>query len=459
MRLVLLLLLFLWQAETAVAQTELLTDSLALVKLKAQIKEELKAELTAEMQKEKVSETSSEKRSPLNLSRFSLKGYGVVNYYAYNHDTDPNLRRKIDAERLNLYLGYEFTPKIVLKSEIEFEHGGTGSTIELDTQEEFGEFEQEIESGGEVKLEQLNIAFSIHPKFNVRLGRMKIYFGLAQNLDLPTRYYTTHRQEMENEILPLGWYENGVEFYGKFLNEKLHYRFFVTNGLDASGFSSRGWIKRGHQTRFEMINAGAFAFTGRLDYKFGTHKNTFVGLSAYFGDAAANMPKEYIKKTAYISMGEAHISYNEKNLRFNATALYGYLQNSDIVSKTNASLPNGLGVKRSPVGSHALGAAFEIGYDLISLWGSKTEQKLFPFFRFDYYDTMHKTAGVVVDNPRWERTAYTAGANWFIHPQIVFKAQYQIRVLGSEHFDARGLSYGGRKAKEKTFSAGIGFSF
>ena len=83
------------------------------------------------------------------------------NYYQYDFDTDRGLKDQFDPERLNLYLQYKFNDHISFKSEIEFEHGGTGSTIELDTQEEFGEFEQEVEKGGEVKLEQAHINFKL----------------------------------------------------------------------------------------------------------------------------------------------------------------------------------------------------------------------------------------------------------------------------------------------------------
>ncbi len=417
-------------------------DSLQLKQIKAQIKQELK----------------EENKSFFNWSTFSLRGYGVVNYYNYDYDTDPSLKNKMDAERLNLYLEYKFSDKINFKSEIEFEHGGTASTLELDTQEEFGEFEQEIEKGGEVKIEQAHINFQIKPYFNIKAGRMKVYFGLHQTLDTPTRYFTTHRQEMENEILPLGWYENGVEVYGTFA-KKFNYHFYVVNGLDASGFSSKGWIKGGYQQKFELVTAESFAFVGRLDYKFGKHKDTFIGIAAYVNDAGANRPKNDMKQSAYVTLMESHISYNEKNLRFNAIGLFGNLENSNIVSQKNANLSNNLGAKRTPVGKNAIGVSAEIGYNILPMINPNSKQMLYPFARYDYYDTMAEVEGNVIDNPRWERTTITAGFNWFIHPQIVLKAHYSDRKLGSENYNLTTLIYTGEKQHEKTFSTGIGFYF
>ncbi len=401
-----------------------------------------------------------QKKDLLSLSKVTLSGYGVVNYYHYGkYDTDKNIKDKIDAERLNLYLGYIFTDKIRLKTEIEFEHGGTGSTIELDTQEEFGEYEQEIEAGGEVKLEQIHIDYQIKPYFGIRVGRMKLHFNLAQNLDRPTSYFTTHRQEMENEILPLGWYENGIQFYGTFSKQKLIYEVSFTNGLDATGFSSRGWIKEGYQSRFEMSVAESVAITGRLDYKFGTHKQTYAGISGYINNTSPNRPKNDLDVPAYITIVEAHINHNEKNLRFSSVFLYGNLQNSDVVSRKNATLSNNLGVKRTPVGQKMIGASTEIGYEIMHLLKPASPFKLYPFVRVEYYDTMYKTEGVVVRKPRWERTGLMGGINWFLTDQIVFKAHYQSRVLGSNHFDLVTSLDTGKRQKENTLSAGIGFSF
>lgn len=402
---------------------------------------------------------STNDKNPIQWSRFSLSGYGVINYYNYGRfDTDLNIKDKFDAERLNLYLGYSFTDKIKLKTEIEFEHGGTGSTIELDTQEEFGEYEQEVEAGGEVKLEQVHIDFTIQPYFNIRAGRMKLHLNLAQDIDRPTQYFTTHRQEMENEIMPLGWYENGIQFYGTFLNT-FRYEVSVTNGLDSSGFSSRGWIKNGHQQRFEMVNGNSFAYSARLDYKFGKNKYSYAGISAYINDAAANRPKNDMEYSAYVSLFTAHITYEEGPLRFSAVGLYGDLQNSHIISRKNASLSNKLGVKRTPIGKNALGISADIGYDVLSIFSPNHKQKLYPFVRYEYYDTMYQTEGNVVKKSRWERTAYTFGMNWFIHPNIVYKVHYQTRKLGSDHIDPITSLKTGDKQRENTFSMGIGFSF
>ncbi|WP_309641725.1 autotransporter outer membrane beta-barrel domain-containing protein [Flavobacterium sp.] len=441
-------LLFILLTVSLRAQT---VDDSLLQKLKSEIKEELRKEFQNEAK-------IDSKKTNIDLDKFSLHGYAAINYYNYDYDTDPNIKNKIDAERLNIYPEYQFKDWIAFRSEIEFEHGGTGSNVGFDNQQEFGEFEQEIEKGGSVKLEQIYVDFAIKPYFNIKAGRIKLLFNLAQSLDDPDEYFTTHRQEMENELTPLGWYENGISFYGTFA-KKFHYYFTIVNGLDSSGFNSRGWIRDGHQERFEMVTAESFATMLRLDYKFGKNKHTYVGLSTYIGDSAANRPKDDIKETAYVTMIEGHFTYNEFPLRIYATGIYGNLENSNIVSVRNASLSNELGVKRTPVGKNAVGFSTEIGYDILHLFNPKIRNMLYPFMRYDYYDSMHDVEGSIIDNPRWERSVITGGFNWFISQEVIIKAQYSSRRLGSQNYDLSTLEYTGKKQMENTWSIGIGFEF
>ena len=101
-------------------------------------------------------------------SRFpglSVGGYGEValtrnfysdNVYRYSHPdnyrNDPGHGR-FDIPHAVIYLGYDFGKGWTMQTEIEFEHTGTGSAVEKEYTEA-GEWETEIEKGGEVELEQ-----------------------------------------------------------------------------------------------------------------------------------------------------------------------------------------------------------------------------------------------------------------------------------------------------------------
>jgi len=374
-----------------------------------------------------------------------LSGYGVVNYYQFDWDTDPDRRNAFDAERLNLYLGYHFNGKIEFKSEIEFEHGGTGSTLEFDVFEEFGEFEQEIEKGGEVVLEQINLLFKWKSWLNVRLGKFRVYMGNASKQDDPTEYFTTYRSEVENTILPLGWYEHGIELSGV-INNKWEYKIYMMNGLDATGFSSANWVRRGFQKRFETVNTNNFAFAGRLDYRLG--KISEVGMSFYTGNSTGNRPKADTDINGQVSFVDLHGTWEADQWRARAYGIYGHLNNSEAISDLNRNLSNNLNVKRTPVGEAVLGYYIELAYNIFDVTNidKRNSSKFFLFGRYEFYDSMYKVEGDIFDNPRWQRTISTIGFNYFPHSQIVLKAQYSIRKLGSDE-------------NENTFSSGIGFKF
>jgi len=384
------------------------------------------------------------------LSKFSVNAYGVVNYYAFDWETLPDKRNAFDVERFNLYMYYDFTDKIQFKSEIEFEHGGTGATMAFDPLEEFGEFEQEIEKGGAVVLEQINLYFKIKKYFNVRAGKMRFYMGNAAKFDEPTEYFTAYRSEVENTILPLGWYETGIELSGDFALNKtkafpyLSYKAYVVTGLDNTGFSSLNWVRRGYQARFETINANNLAYAIRLDYIFA--KDSEIGFNVYAGNGTGNRPKNDFTAPAWTTIGDVHFSWDGYPWRMSAYGMMGHLQNSEALSTANRNLSNNLNVKRTPVAKLAGGTSLEAGYDLLYLTTKENKAKLYLFGRLDWYDSMLETEGTVSDNPRYERQVWTAGINFFPIDKIVFKAHYAMSSLGSGEQD-------------NTFALGLGFDF
>ncbi|MFC4666388.1 autotransporter outer membrane beta-barrel domain-containing protein [Falsiporphyromonas endometrii] len=398
---------------------------------------------------------------PSAPSRFEVSGYGTINYHNYTRfDTDKYQTNKFDFERLSIYLNYLINDWMKLKAEFEFEHGGTGASMEFDSQEEAGEFEVEVEQGGEAKLERLYLEMLLHPMANLRVGRFKLHIGSAQTLDRPTQYFTVTRQEMENTLLPLGWYENGIQLFGSFLDRRFDYELSVSTGLDATGFSSRNWIKNGYQTRFEMPVAESMAYSGRLDYHYSEYKDDFMGVSAYFNNTTKNRPKKDMENTpGNLFLCEGHFSLNRPNWRLNTVLLWGTLQNSNLISRKNASLSNRLQVKRTPVGHQALGFSLEVGYNVLNLFKLNTKQSLFAFGRYDFYDTMYKVEGLVAKRPRWKRNTYTFGLNWFLNKNVVFKAEYQDRVFGSRRIDRVTSKDLGGHQHETAINIGMGYSF
>ncbi len=384
------------------------------------------------------------------LRRLDYAAYGVVNYYAFDWETLPNKRDALDPERLNLYLYYRFSPLIEFKSEIEFEHGGTGATMSFDPLEEFGEFEQEIEKGGAVVLEQINLFFRFRPWANLRVGKMRFYMGNASKQDQPREYFTAYRSEVENTLLPLGWYETGLELSGDIpLSASgrypvLSYKAYVVSGLDNSAFNSANWARRGYQARFEQINADNLAYALRLDYIF--REDSEIGFCIYAGNTTGNRPKNDLSADCWLVYGDLHFAIESYPWRARAYGMYGHLQNSEALSVANRNLSNNLNVKRTPVGETAAGAYAEAAYDLLHILPGRRSHQLYLFGRLEYYDSMQSTQGRISDNPRYNRRIATLGFNYFPLRNIVVKTHYAWRTLGSGE-------------QENTFALGMGFDF
>ena len=124
----------------------------------------------------------------------SFKDYGINRYYGNPDGNTRDHRNTISIPRFVLAFDYKFTQKWILGAEIEFESGGTGSAMELENSEN-GEYETEMEKGGEVALEQFHITRLIHPAFNVRAGHMIVPVGLTNAHHEPVNFFGYIRKQ------------------------------------------------------------------------------------------------------------------------------------------------------------------------------------------------------------------------------------------------------------------------
>ena len=158
--------------------------------------------------------------------RFTIGGYGeaVMTYNMYSDNfgiySDPENYKnskghgRFDLPHAVIMLGYDFGKGWRLGMEIEFEHGGVEAAVEREN-EEAGEFEKEIERGGEVALEQFWIEKSFFPQLNVRAGHIIVPVGLTNTSHLPNQFFTVYRPEGENTIIPCTWHETGISLWGR----------------------------------------------------------------------------------------------------------------------------------------------------------------------------------------------------------------------------------------------------
>lgn len=397
-------------------------------------------------------------------NRLSIGGYGEAAYtrnfysdnvYRYtdpkNYKNDPSHGR-FDIPHAVIYISYDFGKGWTMSSEIEFEHTGSGSAIEKEYSEG-GEWEQEVEKGGEVELEQFWIQKSFGAFLNVRAGHIVVPVGLTNAHHEPLNYFTVYRPEGEATILPCTWHDTGISIWGRLGD--FRYEVQMLAGLDAFMFDRENWIQGGAGSPFEFKVANKYGFAARIDNY--TLPGLRVGLSGYYGQAMHNSyPHEFEgedangnKKTydgtkGRVAIGAIDFTFNRYNWIVRGNADYGYLSNASTISKIKRNLTsNNAPYKKTPVGKNAVAVGIEAGYDVFSQIGKLREdnQKLYLFGRYEYYNSYIPAK----DQAKYEYTGKNRmafGVNYYPIPQIAVKAEYSKRFFKSQYNNEPSVSLG-----------------
>lgn len=384
---------------------------------------------------------SDSTRSDANPEYKKLRfgGYGVVLFRHMDYGPDrynnpegspKDSRANIDIPRLVFEFDYKFRKDIEFVAEIEFEHGGTGAALELEY-EEFGEYEMEIEKSGEIVIEQFWIKKSFSRAFNIKIGHMIVPIGITNTRHLPTQYFTTIRPEGEYSILPLTWHETGISLLGNF--RRWYYELQLINGLDANGFSSAYWIRLGKQGIFETIKITDPAVVLRVENR--NIRNLNIGASVYYGHSAANTAKPEKMKhiNGAVSIANLDFEYNNRKLIVRGNFIYGNLGDSEEISKINKNISKNIQYPRTPVAKNATTYSIEAAYDVLSFFN--TNEKLFPFVRYDYYNSMEKTEGLIFQDKRYRRQVITVGLNFFLLDYLALKVDYSKRIIDGGNYN------------------------
>jgi hypothetical protein len=388
--------------------------------------------------------------------RLSLGGYGEAvfsrNFYSgnpfrymnpANYKNDPSHGR-FDLPHAVFFVGYEFGNGWRLNSEIEFEHGGTESAVEIEA-EEGGEYEQEIERGGEVALEQFWIEKTFSKAFNLRLGHIIVPVGLTNGNHLPNEFFTVLRPEGESTILPCTWHETGISLWGRV--SRWRYELLLLPGLDSELFGNKNWIGNASASPYEFKVANKYAGAVRIDNY--SVPGLRIGVSGYYGESFANSitpsyADKYKNVKGAVSIGSIDFLYNAHNWIARGSFDYGHLSDAKTISLYNRNLPKQSSSPRSNIASDAISGGLEAGYDIFSQVSEfrAKRQKLYLFGRYEQYDSMYKTDESIQDEQWCGRQRMAFGLNYFPVREIIVKAEYSIGLLKKPFINEPSISLG-----------------
>lgn len=389
------------------------------------------------------------------LDRLTLGGYGEA-VYTWNMYSDnfgiyssPETYRNVkghgrfDLPHVVVMLGYDFGRGWTLGMEIEFEHGGVEAAVEREN-EEAGEFEKEIERGGEVALEQFWIQKTFFPQLNLKAGHIIVPVGLTNTYHLPTQFFTVYRPEGENTIIPCTWHETGISLWGK--AGQWRYELMMVAGLNSMMFSTSGWVHDGSASPYEFKAANRLAGAFRVDNY--SVKGLRMGLSGYVGDSfnndiTTNTATRYEGARGTVAIGAFDFEYNDRNVVARGSVDYGRLSDVAYINSMNSSSnhTDSSPYAHSLVGRAAFAAGAEIGYDFFSLFPRLKDQKFYVFGRYEYYDSYIPEEGTT-PNDWTNKHRIAAGINYFPIPEIVIKAEYSHRFLKTPYNPEPSVSLG-----------------
>lgn len=390
-------------------------------------------------------------------SRLSIGGYGEAvmtrnfysdhfNRYKYpEQHKDDDSHGQFDLPHVVVNLGYDFGRGWTMGMEIEFEHGGTESAVEVDA-DESGEYEAETEKGGEVALEQFWIEKCWNRALNLRAGEIIVPIGGTNSHHMPTEFFTCYRPEGEANLFPCTWHQTGLSLWGK--AGVWRYEALFLPGLDAERFGSDCFVHYGATSCYEFKIANVYAGALRLDNY--CVPGLRMGLSAYMGNSfknklrAAGAKYDDVKGTLKIAAFD--FAYEGHNIVARGNVDIASLSDAQEITTYNNSYPkhsgqDGSPSKHQPIGEKALAWGAEVGYDLLGLSTSLSQEgrRLLLFGRYEYYNPMFE--GTHKEGYKWcEKKRIAVGVNYMPMSEIVVKAEFSKRMLDSAYNDEPSIS-------------------
>lgn len=395
------------------------------VELKAAIEQQQRQLEAIENQLAELKATKSRtsKEHSESQKNWQINSYGSVLYksedvYRNIQDTNPERRATTDLERVVLEFVYDYDPQWQIEIELEYEHGGVGSTLEYDGFDEAGEFEAEIEAGGEIIVEKLQAKYKANDNFTIKMGHIFVPVGLGTDLHKPSQYFSTQRSWSEATLIPQVWHETGVNLISKWQNFTA--QTLITTGLNSEYFRTYNWAATGHQKRFEQVNADDLAFTLRLDY--GDIKaGKGFGVSYYTGDTSGNRNHNTkIRGDGNLTIFGFHGAYRYENWQIRGQHLLGTLDDSQAITNANKTTPGLKPGNFSQLGSEAESSFVELAYNSQNLFN--LTNPLYLYSTYEYANPIKKVEqGNATD--RFNKQSVAFGINYFPIENIVLKAQ------------------------------------
>jgi hypothetical protein len=369
----------------------------------------------------------------------NLWGYGEIYYTDPVHD---QRLAEFDLARAVFGIGYRLDDRTNFNSEFEVEHA-VASAVDK----------------GEFEVEQFYIDHQLEDWAGIKAGLFLMPFGLLNEHHEPTAFYGVQRNFVETLIIPSTWREGGLGLHGT-SPIGLGWDVGLTTCLSLAGWNNSpenpqyrtaldledndvAPMQAMHQ---ELALADAQHLSQYLSLSYTGEPGLLVGAAVFTGKLALpvvppNLPDERL------TLWETHARWTPGPFDLSALYARGTISGTAKYNLDNEGVAN-------PVPSEFLGYYFQGAYNL---W-QQGSYRLAPFVRWEHYDMGASYAGITpgftttptglaADGKPWPQPrdrVWTFGANFWLNPHLVFKADYQDFSINSDfsRFDlGLGLAY------------------
>jgi len=347
----------------------------------------------------------------------SFFGYGEMTYGRPNNDAasaQATLRRGV------LGWAYRFNDKTRFAAELEIEN----AVVSADDR-------------GEVELEQFYVEHDLSDNLTAKAGLFLMPVGYINETHEPTHYYGVNRNLVETSIIPSTWRELGVGLRGT-TEAGLRWDAGLVTGFDLTKWDAASTDGQAsplgaiHQEG-QLAKARDLSVYGALNYNGIPGLN--IGGSLFTGGVGHKQPG-FAASDATMQLAELHARWQPGKWDLSVLAAAGQFDNVDALNATFAG-------QATPVPTNFSGAYAQAAY---RLW-QKGDYALAPFIRYEQLNTARGFSGLptgLVPTVLPDTRAWTVGANFYLHPQVVLKVDVQ-RYLNDSTLDR--------------FDLGIGFHF
>lgn len=328
----------------------------------------------------------------------TLFGYGEVNYENYPRNKS---QTQADLARAVIGIGHRFDERTRFVAEFEWEHAITSA-----------------DDQGESEVEQFYVERSFTPHLAGRAGLFLIPSGLLNTAHEPTQYFGVTRNFVETSIIPTTWREGGIALTGV-TDDDLTWDIGMTTGFNLAKWdptSDEGKASPLGSIHQELQLAKAANLSGYGAVNWRGYPGLLLGASIFAGKAGQQQP-DFPSQNAVITLAEAHARWTPGP--FDLSALYARGHISDTAPYNQTIVGNPTLMPQDFYGWYLQGAWYA--------W-QQGDYQLAPFVRYERFNTGRKYATLgqgLTPDPLPTESVTTLGANFYVTPNIVFKADYQ----------------------------------